>query len=108
MVFQSHNWPHWGTELIHDYMVNTASVYKYINDQTLMYINQGYTSDEISNMIELPEELEKIPRQAIFAIISKDKESQDKFIEIDGSRDVIEKLTQNMAEIPDFFNIVEP
>ena len=39
---------------------NTAAVYKYINDQTLTYINQGYTSDEISNMIELPEALNKI------------------------------------------------
>ncbi|MBQ8640089.1 MAG: MBL fold metallo-hydrolase, partial [Lachnospiraceae bacterium] len=59
VVFQSHNWPHWGNEVINDYLVNTAAVYKFINDQTLTYINQGYTSDEISNMIELPEELAK-------------------------------------------------
>ena len=59
VTFQSHNWPHWGNEVVNDYMVNTAAVYKYINDQTLTYINQGYTSDEISNMIELPEALEK-------------------------------------------------
>lgn len=59
VVFQSHNWPHWGDE-IHDYLINTASVYKYINDQTLHYINQGYTSTEIANMIELPEDLEKV------------------------------------------------
>ena len=59
VVFQSHNWPHWGNEIINDYMVNTAAVYKFINDQTLTYINQGYTSDEISNMIELPENLAK-------------------------------------------------
>ena len=60
VTFQSHNWPHWGNEVVNDYMVNTAAVYKYINDQTLTYINQGYTSDEISNMIELPEALNKI------------------------------------------------
>ena len=60
VTFQSHNWPHWGNEVVNDYMVNTAAVYKYINDQTLTYINQGYTSDEISNMIELPEALDKI------------------------------------------------
>ena len=60
VTFQSHNWPHWGNEVVNDYMVNTAAVYKYINDQTLTYINQGYTSDEISNMIELPEELNRI------------------------------------------------
>lgn len=59
VAFQSHNWPHWGNELVNDYLADTAAVYKFINDQTLTYINQGYTSDEISNMIELPEELAK-------------------------------------------------
>lgn len=59
VVFQSHNWPHWEEE-IHDYLVNTASVYKFIHDQTLHYINQGYTSTEIANMLELPEALEKV------------------------------------------------
>ena len=59
VTFQSHNWPHWGNDVVNEYLVNTASVYKYINDQTLTYINQGYTSDEISNMIELPQELAK-------------------------------------------------
>lgn len=57
VVFQSHNWPHWGNKVVNEYLVNTAAAYKYINDQTLTYINQGYTSDEISNMIELPKEL---------------------------------------------------
>lgn len=60
VVFQSHNWPHWGNEIINEYLINTAAVYKFINDQTLTYINQGYTSDEISNMIKLPAELAKI------------------------------------------------
>ena len=41
-------------------MENTAAVYKYINDQTLHYINLGYTSAEISNMLELPDELNKV------------------------------------------------
>lgn len=60
VAFQAHNWPHWGNDVINDYLVNTAAVYKFINDQTLTYINQGYTSDEISNMIELPQELAKV------------------------------------------------
>lgn len=59
VVFQAHNWPHWGNDFINEYMQNTAAMYKFINDQTLMYLNQGYTSDEISNMIKLPEALEK-------------------------------------------------
>ncbi|MBQ8015857.1 MAG: MBL fold metallo-hydrolase [Clostridia bacterium] len=59
VTFQSHNWPHWGNEFVNDYLADTAAVYKFINDQTLTYINQGYTSDEISNMIKLPDELAK-------------------------------------------------
>ncbi len=60
VVFQSHNWPHWENEKIKDYLINTAAVYKFINDQTLLYINQGYTQNEIANMISLPPELAKV------------------------------------------------
>ena len=60
VVFQSHNWPHWGNDTIQEYMTNTAAVYKFINDQTLLYINEGYTETEIANMIQLPKELEKV------------------------------------------------
>ena len=60
VVFQSHNWPHWNTDAIQTYMENTAAVYKYINDQTLHYINLGYTPNEISRMLELPEALNKV------------------------------------------------
>ncbi|MBR3953130.1 MAG: MBL fold metallo-hydrolase [Oscillospiraceae bacterium] len=60
VVFQSHNWPHWGNETVNKYLVDSASIYQFINDQTLTYINKGYTADEISNMIKLPEELEKV------------------------------------------------
>ena len=31
VVFQSHNWPHWGEE-IHEYLLNTAAIYKFIHD----------------------------------------------------------------------------
>ena len=34
-------------------------MYKYINDQTLNLMNKGYTMDEISNMIVLPESLQE-------------------------------------------------
>ena len=60
VVFQSHNWPHWENDTIKEYITNTAAVYKYINDQTLLYINEGYTEAEIANMIRLPEEFEKV------------------------------------------------
>jgi len=60
VVFQSHNWPRWGNEVIQAYLRNTAAVYKFIHDQSLMYINQGYTANEIARMITLPDALEKI------------------------------------------------
>lgn len=59
VVFQSHNWPHWGEE-IREYMTNTAAIYKFIHDQTLHYVNLGYSSTEIANSIRLPEKLEKV------------------------------------------------
>lgn len=59
VVFQSHNWPHWGEE-IHDYLLNTAAIYKFIHDQTLHYMNQGYTSTEVAAMLTLPKKLEKV------------------------------------------------
>lgn len=60
VVFQSHNWPHWDNETANDYLENTASVYKFIHDQTLYYINKGYTATEISHMLQLPAELDKV------------------------------------------------
>lgn len=59
VVFQSHNWPHWGKDVVNEYMLNTAAIYKFINDETLQLINQGYTSTEIAEMIKLPAPLEK-------------------------------------------------
>ena len=60
VVFQSHNWPHWGNETIHNYMEDTAAVYQFINNQTLHYINQGMTAAEISRTLVLPERLNKV------------------------------------------------
>ncbi len=59
VVFQSHNWPHWDNENIVEYIVNTAAAYKFINDQALLYLNQGYTGTEIAHMIKLPDGLAK-------------------------------------------------
>ena len=59
VTFQAHNWPHWGSEFIREYLVNTAAMYKFIADQTLMYLNQGLTSNEIAHLIQLPPALER-------------------------------------------------
>ncbi len=60
VIFQSHNWPHWGKEVINEYMENTAAAYQFIHDQTLHYINLGYTENEISHMLTFPEKLDKV------------------------------------------------
>lgn len=60
VVFQSHNWPHWGNDVVNAYMLNTAAVYQYIQTQTLQYINEGLTETEIAQKIALPAELEKV------------------------------------------------
>ena len=60
VLFQSHNWPHWGKDVVSEYLTNTAAVYKFMHDQTLLYINEGYTADEIANLIQLPKALDKV------------------------------------------------
>lgn len=60
VVFQAHNWPHFGKEIIRKYMEDTAAAYKHIHDQSLVYMNQGFTSNEIAQKIKLPEKLEKV------------------------------------------------
>lgn len=57
VTFQAHNWPHWGNEYVNEYLINTAAAYKYINDQSLLYLNQGYTSAEIAEMISIPPDI---------------------------------------------------
>lgn len=82
VIFQSHNWPHWGKENIHEYMLNTAAIYKFINDQTLMYINMGLTSTEIAEIIKLPEEMEKVwyTRQYYGTLIHNSKAVYQKYM----------------------------
>lgn len=60
VVFMAHTWPHWGNEDVNEFMINIAAAYKFINDQALMYANQGYTSDEIADMIEMPDALAQV------------------------------------------------
>ncbi|MCL1800497.1 MAG: MBL fold metallo-hydrolase [Promicromonosporaceae bacterium] len=59
VAFQSHNWPHWGNEFIKEYLLNSALAYKFINDQTLFYLNQGDTATEIAAKMEFPAGLDQ-------------------------------------------------
>lgn len=57
VVFAQHHWPVWGTENIVNYLRKQRDLYKYIHDQTLHMINQGYTLTEVGNRLQLPQSL---------------------------------------------------
>jgi alkyl sulfatase BDS1-like metallo-beta-lactamase superfamily hydrolase len=59
VIFTAHNWPRYGNDKVIELLENQRDMYKYINDQTLNLINKGYTMDEISDMIVLPDSLQK-------------------------------------------------
>jgi alkyl sulfatase BDS1-like metallo-beta-lactamase superfamily hydrolase len=59
IVFTAHNWPRFGNDKVKELLENQRDMYRYINDQTLNLANKGYTMDEISNMIVLPQSLQK-------------------------------------------------
>lgn len=57
--FQSHHWPRWGNESIVDYFKKQRDLYKYVHDQSVRLMNQGYIGEEISEMIQLPKSLDQ-------------------------------------------------
>lgn len=54
VLFMPHTWPVWGNQHINDYIGKYRDTIKYIHDQTLHLANQGYTMNEIGNMVKLP------------------------------------------------------
>ncbi|WP_151981972.1 alkyl/aryl-sulfatase [Acinetobacter guerrae] len=56
--FQSHHWPVWGKDQVHDYLEKQRDLYKFIHDQSVYLMNKGYTGEEIAEMIKLPPSLE--------------------------------------------------
>ncbi|MFN4329685.1 MAG: alkyl/aryl-sulfatase [Limnobacter sp.] len=56
--FHQHNWPVWGKERIAEFMGKQRDTYKFIHDQTVRHLNQGLTSEEISEIVQLPPELD--------------------------------------------------
>ncbi|MBV8664894.1 MAG: MBL fold metallo-hydrolase [Burkholderiaceae bacterium] len=57
VFFAQHTWPIWGHARIVDFMTKQRDVYKYMHDQTVRLINQGYTPREIADMVKLPKSL---------------------------------------------------
>jgi len=59
VMFAQHQWPIWGHERIQTFLGNERDEYKFINDQALRLINEGYTKTEIGEMVKLPPALAK-------------------------------------------------
>jgi alkyl sulfatase BDS1-like metallo-beta-lactamase superfamily hydrolase len=57
----SHVKPVSGKENVKDILVSTRDATQYIYDQTIRGMNQGYTADELSRTIQLPEHLDNHP-----------------------------------------------
>ncbi|MFI0353337.1 alkyl/aryl-sulfatase [Actinomadura sp. 9N407] len=59
VLFASHHWPTWGTRELTTFLSQQRDLYAYLHDQTLRMLNQGYTGNEIAEMIQMPPALER-------------------------------------------------
>lgn len=60
VIFQGHAWPHWNTQedpdAVKRVLLNHAAAYQFTHDNSLHYIAQGATANEVAHKIKLPEE----------------------------------------------------
>jgi alkyl sulfatase BDS1-like metallo-beta-lactamase superfamily hydrolase len=59
VMFASHSWPRWGNERIGEVLRTQRDAYANLNNQTLHYVNQGVTINEIHNVYEVPQSLQQ-------------------------------------------------
>ena len=57
VVIAQHTWPVWGTQRVQDYLKKQRDTYKFIHDQTVRLMNQGYVGTEIAEAIKMPPSL---------------------------------------------------
>lgn len=58
-VFASHHWPTWGQERIVEFLSQQRDMYAYLHDQTLRFVNRGYTAAEAAEAFVMPPALEQ-------------------------------------------------
>jgi alkyl sulfatase BDS1-like metallo-beta-lactamase superfamily hydrolase len=59
VVIAQHHWPVRGQARVVDLLKRHRDMYKFINDQSLRLLNQGYTAAEIAETLRMPASLEK-------------------------------------------------
>ena len=57
VVIAQHNWPVWGGPRVQDFLRKQRDTYKFIHDQTVRLMNQGYVGTEIADAIKMPPSL---------------------------------------------------
>ena len=59
VMFASHSWPRWGNDRIQEVLRAQRDAYANLNNQTLHYVNQGVTINEIHNVYQVPQSLQQ-------------------------------------------------
>ncbi|GBU15266.1 alkyl sulfatase [Polaromonas sp.] len=57
VLLMQHHWPVWGSQDIYVYLGKQRDLYKYIHDQSVRLLNEGYNAEEIAEQLKLPESL---------------------------------------------------
>ncbi len=55
VLINSHNWPVWGQDGVHQFMLEQRDIYKYVHDQTLRLANHGMTIKEVGDALQEPD-----------------------------------------------------
>ncbi len=59
VMFASHSWPRWGNERVQEVMRAQRDMYGNMNNQVLFLANKGVTVNEVHNVYQVPESLQK-------------------------------------------------
>ena len=57
VMFTSHGWPRFGNERVTDFIASHRDAYKFLHDQSVRLMNQGFTGSEIAERLVLPDAL---------------------------------------------------
>jgi alkyl sulfatase BDS1-like metallo-beta-lactamase superfamily hydrolase len=58
VLIAQHHWPKWGHANIDEMLRKQRDLYKYLHDQSVRLMNQGYTPREIAERVKLPASLD--------------------------------------------------
>jgi alkyl sulfatase BDS1-like metallo-beta-lactamase superfamily hydrolase len=57
VLIAQHNWPVWGSERVQAFLKKQRDTYKFVHDQTVRLMNQGYVGAEIAEVLKMPASL---------------------------------------------------